>query len=61
MNSLLPYLVTGLVTGSLYAMAGLGLVLTYRTSGVLNFGHGAIAAGGAFLFYGSPRGLGPTR
>jgi branched-subunit amino acid ABC-type transport system permease component len=51
MTELLPYIVTGLVTGSLYSMAGLGLVLTYRTSGVLNFGHGTIAAGGAFVFY----------
>ncbi len=51
MSSVLPFLITGLVTGSLYALAGLGLVLTYRTSGVFNFGHGAIAAGGAFCFY----------
>jgi branched-subunit amino acid ABC-type transport system permease component len=50
-TSLLPYLISGLVAGSLYGLAGLGLVLTYRTSGVFNFGHGAIAAGGAFMFY----------
>ena len=51
MRSLLPYLVAGIVTGSLYGMAGLGLVLAYRTSGVFNFGHGAVAAGAAFSFY----------
>jgi branched-subunit amino acid ABC-type transport system permease component len=51
MSDLLPYLVSGLVAGSLYGLAGLGLVLTYRTSGVFNFGHGAIAAGAAFVFY----------
>ena len=51
MRSLLPYLVAGIVTGSLYGMAGLGLVLAYRTSGVFNFGHGAVAAGAAFTFY----------
>jgi branched-subunit amino acid ABC-type transport system permease component len=50
-RSLLPFLIGGLVTGSLYGMAGLGLVLSYRTSGVFNFGHGAIAAGAAFVFY----------
>jgi branched-subunit amino acid ABC-type transport system permease component len=50
-RELLPFLVTGVVAGSLYGLAGLGLVLTYRTSGVFNFGHGAIAAGAAFLFY----------
>jgi branched-subunit amino acid ABC-type transport system permease component len=50
-NALLPFLVSGVVTGSLYGLTGLGLVLTYRTSGVFNFGHGAIAAAGAYLFY----------
>jgi branched-subunit amino acid ABC-type transport system permease component len=50
-NELLPFLVAGLVTGSLYGLAGLGLVLTYRTSGVLNLAHGAIAAAAAFAFY----------
>jgi branched-subunit amino acid ABC-type transport system permease component len=49
-SDLLPFVVTGLVTGSLYGLAGVGLVLTYRTSGVFNTGHGAVAAGGAFLF-----------
>ncbi|HVW32122.1 MAG TPA: ABC transporter permease, partial [Acidimicrobiia bacterium] len=51
MRSLLPFIITGAVTGSLYGLAGLGLVLTFRTSGILNFGHGAIAAGAAFTFY----------
>jgi branched-subunit amino acid ABC-type transport system permease component len=50
-KSLLPFVITGLVTGSLYGLAALGLVLTYRTSGVFNFGQGAIAAGAAFMFY----------
>jgi branched-subunit amino acid ABC-type transport system permease component len=49
--TLVPYIVAGLVTGSLYGLSGIGLVLTYRTSGVLNFGHGAIAAAAAFAFY----------
>jgi branched-subunit amino acid ABC-type transport system permease component len=47
----LPFLVAGLVSGSLYGLAGLGLVLTFRTSGVFNFAHGAIAAGAAYVFY----------
>jgi branched-subunit amino acid ABC-type transport system permease component len=51
MRELLPFLIIGTVSGSLYGLAGIGLVLTYRTSGVFNFGHGSIAAGGAFLFY----------
>lgn len=51
MNEVLPFLVIGLATGSLYGMAGLGLVITYRTSGIFNFAHGAVAAGAAYLFY----------
>lgn len=51
MSAYLPFIISGLVSGSLYGLAGLGLVLTFRTSGVFNFAHGAIAAGAAFLFY----------
>ena len=51
MNSLLPFIVVGLATGAVYGLAGVGLVLTYRTSGVFNFAHGAIASAGAYLFY----------
>ena len=29
----------------------MGLVLTYKTSGIFNFAHGAVAAGAAYLFY----------
>jgi branched-subunit amino acid ABC-type transport system permease component len=46
-----PFLIVGLVAGSIYGMTAVGLVLTYRTSGIFNFGHGAIAAANAFLFY----------
>ncbi|MGH9282518.1 MAG: ABC transporter permease subunit, partial [Acidimicrobiales bacterium] len=48
MSQLLPFIVVGVVTGSLYGLAGLGLVLTYRTSGVFNFAHGALAAASAY-------------
>jgi len=36
-------LILGIVSGSVYALASTGLVLTYKTSGVLNFGYGALA------------------
>jgi len=42
----------GLDTGAIYALAGQGLVLVYRGSGVLNFAQGAIAAIGALAYYG---------
>lgn len=48
---LLPYLIAGLVTGSIYGLTATGLVLTYKTSALFNFGHGATAAVAAFLYY----------
>jgi ABC-type branched-subunit amino acid transport system ATPase component/branched-subunit amino acid ABC-type transport system permease component len=50
-NSLLPFIVSGLVVGAVYSLAGTGLVLTYKTSGIFNFGHGAVAAAAAYVFY----------
>jgi branched-subunit amino acid ABC-type transport system permease component len=50
-TEVLPFLVVGLTAGSLYGLAALGLVLTYRTSGVFNFAHGALGAGAAYLFF----------
>lgn len=51
MRDLLPFVVSGLAAGSIYGIAGMGLVLTFRTSGVFNFAHGAVAAIGAYLFW----------
>jgi branched-subunit amino acid ABC-type transport system permease component len=47
----LPFIIVGLATGAVYALASLGLVLTYRTSGVFNFAHGAIGMFAAYAFY----------
>ena len=33
----------GLSVGSAAALTGIGLIVTYRATGVLNFAHGAIA------------------
>lgn len=49
--SLGPYVVTGIADGSVYALAALGLVLTYKTSGIFNFAIGAQAAASAYVFY----------
>lgn len=48
---MLPLLIAGLATGSVYGLAGVGLVLTYKTSGIFNFAHGSLATMSAFLFY----------
>jgi branched-subunit amino acid ABC-type transport system permease component len=51
MKAYLPFLITGLTAGSLYGLAATGLVLTFKTSGLFNFAHGAIAAAAAYAFY----------
>jgi ABC-type branched-subunit amino acid transport system ATPase component/branched-subunit amino acid ABC-type transport system permease component len=51
MSEIIVFIVTGITAGAVYSLAGVGLVLTYRTSGVLNFGQGAVATVSAYLFY----------
>lgn len=51
MSGLLPFIINGLVTGSVYGLVAMGLVLTYKTTGVFNFAHGAVATGAAYLFF----------
>src|ERR1700733_2624946 len=51
MNSLLPFIVVGVVTGAVYGLAGTGLVLTYKTSGIFNFAHGSVATLSVFIMY----------
>ena len=43
MSSYLLFLLLGLGAGAVYSILGLGLVLEYRSSGVINFAQGAIA------------------
>lgn len=40
---------SGLVTGSLYALVALGLVLVYKVSGVVNFAHGEMTMTSTFI------------
>jgi branched-subunit amino acid ABC-type transport system permease component/ABC-type branched-subunit amino acid transport system ATPase component len=42
---------SGAVTGAIYSIMASGLVLTYSTSGIFNFAHGAIAFAAAYLYY----------
>jgi branched-chain amino acid transport system permease protein len=46
-----PYIISGLTVGSIYAISALGLVLTYTSSRVFNFAHGALAYGIAVFYY----------
>jgi branched-subunit amino acid ABC-type transport system permease component len=51
MTEYLPFLIIGLATGSVYAIAAMGLTVTYKTSGVFNFAHGAVGMIATFIFY----------
>lgn len=51
MTLFMTFTVLGLVLGAVYAIAASGLVLTYNTSGIFNFAHGAQAMIGAFVYY----------
>ncbi len=51
MSDFLPFIVIGITAGSVYGLAGTGLVLTYKTSGIFNFAQGSVAAVAVFVFY----------
>src|SRR4051812_8596302 len=47
----LSFTVVGLVAGCVYALIATGLVVTYNTTGIFNFAHGAIAMFGAYTYW----------
>jgi branched-chain amino acid transport system permease protein len=51
MDEFLRLTILGLCTASIFALAASGLVLTYTTTGVFNFAHGAIGMLGAFAYW----------
>jgi branched-chain amino acid transport system permease protein len=51
MTTFLALTLTGLVVGCIYALTACGLVVTYTTSGVFNFAHGAIGMVAAFTYW----------
>ena len=44
-----PFIVTGLALGGVYALSGVGMVVLYRATGVLNLAFGAVGAMGALI------------
>jgi branched-subunit amino acid ABC-type transport system permease component len=52
MSSYILFLLLGLGAGSVYALLALGLVLKYRSGGVVDFGHGAVAMFIAYVYLG---------
>ena len=49
LHDLAQYVPLGVALGALYGVSGVGMVVLYRTTGVLNLAYGAIGALGAFL------------
>jgi branched-subunit amino acid ABC-type transport system permease component len=44
-------LISGLITGAVFAIAASGLVVTYSTSGIFNFAHGALGMFCAYVYW----------
>jgi branched-chain amino acid transport system permease protein len=51
LEKFLTYTVIGLSLSAIYAVIGSGLVLTYTTTGIFNFAHGAIGMVAAFAYW----------
>lgn len=51
MDKFLTLSITGLCAAGIFAIAASGLVLTYTTTGIFNFSHGAIGMLGAFAYW----------
>ncbi len=51
MTDFLAFTIFGVVTGAIYAVAASGLVVTYTTSGIFNFSHGAVGMLAAFTYW----------
>ncbi|HEV2477203.1 MAG TPA: branched-chain amino acid ABC transporter permease, partial [Candidatus Dormibacteraeota bacterium] len=64
MTAFAAYTVIGLGLGGIFSLAALGIVLIYRTTGVLNFAHGAMGMFSTFVawqvFYGWSHPFWPT-
>jgi ABC-type branched-subunit amino acid transport system ATPase component/branched-subunit amino acid ABC-type transport system permease component len=51
LEKFLNLVISGAVSGAIYSVMASGLVLTYQSSGIFNFAHGAVAFATAYLFF----------
>lgn len=51
MDAILQIIITGLTLGAMYALASVGLALTYGTMGMFNMAHGVFMTVGAYSAY----------
>lgn len=50
-SDFLQFTMIGIAVGSVYAISAAGLVLTYTTTGVFNFAHGAVGMVAAYIYF----------
>jgi branched-chain amino acid transport system permease protein len=50
-TTFLAFTIVGIVVGCIYALSATGLVVTYVTSGIFNFAHGAVGMIAAFVYW----------
>src|SRR5438876_5082530 len=58
MDQFVRDLVTGSVSGAIYALIAAGLVLTYASTGIFNLGYAGISFSAAFVYFQLNTGLG---
>lgn len=51
MSTFLQFTIFGIVLAAIYAVAASGLVVTYTTTGIFNFAHGAVGMFGAYFYW----------
>jgi branched-chain amino acid transport system permease protein len=51
MTEFFQYTISGLATGSIYALVALGLALIYRSTRILHFAHGDVTTAGTFFAF----------
>ena len=51
MDKFLTFTIVGLSLAAIYAVIASGLVLTYATTGVFNFAHGAVGMIAGYVFF----------
>src|SRR5882724_10367597 len=47
----LSLVLAGIAYGAVYSLAGMGVVLTYKATGIFNFAHGTIAVLAAYVYW----------
>ncbi|CAM4146595.1 branched-chain amino acid ABC transporter permease [Bordetella muralis] len=57
MDDVIGLVWAGMISGCLYAMGAIGIVLIYKSSNVVNFAHGNLAGLAAFLVFGFTAGI----